>query len=64
VTRAYRGIQVIDLPVGSKPAALSAGDVAADGSVRVYLDADIQITANAMKNLITRNSQDLTQLLQ
>lgn len=35
-------LTVYDLDQGSKPAALNAGDVAATGMVRMYLDADIR----------------------
>ncbi len=34
------GLQVLELAQGSKPAALNAGDAAANGPLRAYLDAD------------------------
>jgi hypothetical protein len=39
---------VIDLPEPSKPAALDAGDAAASGFPRMYLDADVEIDAAAV----------------
>jgi glycosyltransferase involved in cell wall biosynthesis len=38
------GLQVIDRAEGSKPAALNAGDAAAAGNMRLYLDADVIVT--------------------
>jgi glycosyltransferase involved in cell wall biosynthesis len=38
------GFQVIDRAEGSKPAALNAGDAAARGDLRLYLDADVIVT--------------------
>ena len=35
-------LQVLDLPAGGKPGALNAGDAAAGGALRMYLDADIR----------------------
>ena len=39
---------VLDLPTGSKPAALDAGDAAATSFPRMYLDADVRIDAAAV----------------
>lgn len=35
---------VLDLPEGGKPGALDAGDAAAGGAVRAYLDADVTVS--------------------
>jgi glycosyltransferase involved in cell wall biosynthesis len=40
---------VIDLPEPSKPAALDAGDAAASSFPRMYLDADVEIDAAAVR---------------
>jgi glycosyltransferase involved in cell wall biosynthesis len=39
---------VLDVAKGSKPGALNAGDVAASGDLRVYLDADIIVSPAVM----------------
>lgn len=41
---AIPGVRVLDLPIGCKPAALNAGDAAANAWPRIYLDADIEVT--------------------
>jgi glycosyltransferase involved in cell wall biosynthesis len=41
-------LTVLDLAQGSKPGALNAGDAAAKGDLRVYLDADIVVSADVM----------------
>lgn len=48
VARAAGGVRVVELDAPSKPAALNAGDEVAAGFPRVYLDADIQISASAL----------------
>ena len=42
------GLQVLDLAVGSKPGALNAGDMAASGAVRAYLDADCVLSKGVL----------------
>jgi glycosyltransferase involved in cell wall biosynthesis len=57
------GIRVLDLPEASKVAALNAGDAAALGFPRVYADADIVVTAEAIRALcwaLTPPGQNLT----
>lgn len=38
------GLRVLDLPSGSKPGALNAGDAVAQAGLRLYLDADVVVT--------------------
>jgi hypothetical protein len=42
---------VLDLAVGSKPLALDAGDRAASGMTRAYLDADVTVSPPLMAEL-------------
>lgn len=44
---------VLDLVQGGKPNALNAGDLAARGDLRAYLDADVVVTAGLIGELIT-----------
>lgn len=53
VARARPGVRVVELPQASKPAALNAGDAAAVGFPRVYLDADIRLPGPALRRLVT-----------
>ncbi len=46
------GFQVLDLPQGGKPNALNAGDAAAKGDIRAYLDADVIVTPPVMAELV------------
>ena len=43
--------QVIELPQGSKPGALNAGDAVARGDVLVYLDADVLVSPELLRQL-------------
>lgn len=45
------GFRVLDLAKGGKPNALNAGDAAAGGTARAYLDADVIVTPAVMADL-------------
>lgn len=51
IAREVPGVHVIELAEPSKPAALNAGDTAAGGFPRVYLDADIALSAADVRAL-------------
>jgi glycosyltransferase involved in cell wall biosynthesis len=57
VVRSVPGVRVVELEQGSKPAALNAGDAATTLWPRLYLDADIQITAAAVLAVLDRLAQ-------
>jgi glycosyltransferase involved in cell wall biosynthesis len=57
VARSVPGVRVVELEEGSKPAALNAGDKAATLWPRLYLDADIQISAAAVLAVLDRLGQ-------
>ena len=44
-------LTVLDLPQGGKPGALNAGDTAATGDLRAYLDADVIVSPPLMAEL-------------
>lgn len=46
------GFQVLDLALGNKPAALTAGDGAANGDARAYLDADVLVSPPLMAQIV------------
>lgn len=46
------GFQVLDLAQGGKPNALNAGDRAATGDMRAYLDADVIVSPGLMAELL------------
>lgn len=46
------GFQVLDLPQGGKPNALNAGDAAASGDLRAYLDADVIVSPPLLAQLV------------
>ncbi|MFN3936371.1 MAG: glycosyltransferase [Gemmobacter sp.] len=45
-------LDVLDLAAGGKPGALNAGDAAATGSIRVYLDADVTVSPRLIRLLV------------
>jgi hypothetical protein len=45
-------LTVISLTKGHKPTALNAGDAAATGEIRAYLDADVIVTPSVMAELV------------
>ena len=45
-------LTVLDLPQGGKPGALNAGDHAAQGDLRAYLDADVVVSPALMAQLV------------
>lgn len=46
------GLIVLDLEQGGKPGALNAGDAAASGALRVYLDADVTVSPGLLAQLV------------
>jgi hypothetical protein len=57
VARSIPGVRVLELEQGSKPAALNAGDEVATLWPRLYLDADVQISAEAVLAVLDRLAQ-------
>jgi exopolysaccharide biosynthesis WecB/TagA/CpsF family protein len=53
IARSFEGVQVLEIDRPSKPAALNAGDDAATLWPRLYLDADVRISANAVRDVLT-----------
>jgi exopolysaccharide biosynthesis WecB/TagA/CpsF family protein len=52
IARGFDGVTVLEIPQASKSAALNAGDAAATTWPRLYLDADIQITPAAVRDVL------------
>ncbi|MDG4764264.1 glycosyltransferase [Solwaraspora sp. WMMD406] len=52
-----RGVRVLEIPTPSKIAALNAADRVAGGDVRVYLDADIEVSADLLRALAAAIAQ-------
>lgn len=53
-----KGVQVLELPVGSKPGALNAGDGVATVYPRLYLDGDVRITPDHVQSMIDALGRD------
>jgi glycosyltransferase involved in cell wall biosynthesis len=49
VAASYPGVRVVDSPKASKPAALTLGDQVSIGFPRMYVDADVQVGAPAVR---------------
>jgi cellulose synthase/poly-beta-1,6-N-acetylglucosamine synthase-like glycosyltransferase len=56
-----RELHVVDLDKAGKPAALNAGDALASGEIRVYLDADVTLSPNAVSSLVRALDVDGTE---
>ncbi|AKS32311.1 hypothetical protein AFA91_10970 [Mycolicibacterium goodii] len=54
IARSIPGVRVLELEQGSKPAALNAGDRAVSSWPRLYLDADIRVTPQAVLAVLDR----------
>ena len=54
IARSVPGVRVVELEQGSKPGALNAGDAAATLWPRLYLDADVEISADAVLAVLDR----------
>jgi glycosyltransferase involved in cell wall biosynthesis len=58
VARSFAGVRVVELPVGSKPAALRAGDRAVSALPRIYLDADVVLAPQTARIVLDRLRDD------
>lgn len=54
LARSVPGVRVLELEQGSKPEALNAGDAFAQWWPRLYLDADVQISAGSVLAVLDR----------
>lgn len=52
VASTWPGVRVLDLPTGSKPLALDAGDAVATVFPRIYVDGDVVINARSVRALV------------
>ncbi|MFQ4147839.1 WecB/TagA/CpsF family glycosyltransferase [Arthrobacter sp. LAPM80] len=57
IAASFPGVKVLDLPDPGKTSALNAADSAATRWPRLYLDADIEITASALAEVFTHLAQ-------
>ena len=62
VARRFPGVQVVEIPVASKVAALNHGDGLASKWPRLYLDADIEITPAAVRGVLSVLSDPMGRL--
>ena len=53
IARSFEGVTVLEIGRPSKSAALNAGDAAATQWPRLYLDADVQISPRAVRDVLT-----------
>ncbi|WP_457964489.1 WecB/TagA/CpsF family glycosyltransferase [Arthrobacter sp. D1-29] len=60
IAESFAGVQVLHVPEASKVAALNAGDRVATRWPRVYLDADIEVPAEALRSTLELLSCDGT----
>lgn len=58
VASRWPGVKVVELSRGSKPAALNAGDEAVKAFPRIYLDADVVVSAEAVRAVAARLPDD------
>lgn len=54
IARSFPGVRVVELPVGSKPAALRAGDGCVEALPRLYLDADVELPLESALAVLRR----------
>jgi glycosyltransferase involved in cell wall biosynthesis len=54
VAGSFAGVRVVELAIGSKPAALRAGDRAVSALPRIYLDADVVLPPDAARRVLVR----------